>query len=1219
MFVSNLTQTTELYNIFSEMGILCTENRRIREVRDQVGTRSVSIAKLSYDDIERVGYFYPHFMLDRQDKDKLELWVGNEYINPAEVTWIETEVHLYGIMPRTYDVEKDVVTVIKNDHIFQRYSSVAEVEGDYNHIQSVDISKPPFNTLDHPDKCAFYIADGRIGIPEVHMLDSTHWEFWCPYTKSVDLYLCSNLAGTYQVMGNQGTLIDNPYNTKRYPHIVVDHDPVYPIDAKFYPCIKVDKDCIVRVYTDIAEYAPYPEISRLICYPEFMMYPDPYNCSDEYLNTLPDVNDVIVSTDNEEEILDKFSRIAAYCYRAYEKFPFFCNEQSDFLICDNSKFRNPTFHIATVHYLNGTAVRAIVTSVPFEGHRDILFYNGMVFSDYTVANIRSIGENDYVESADYGQPLYIIPVDKEHEDQYDLDKFTLIKFNAAEDTVIENIGDYVNSKNIVDLHMKLNRFYRNMIILRGTVLDQYEGDAVRVGTVEPTMKDEHLWFELLVNTVPEMFETNPEGIILDAGIDPDAVPSTVKAGAYALDLPDDNGPQSYTSLLLTYFTLAKANKEYLNLQIGPGVQDPRIGTFTEMSHGPLPENPDLNAVAIENLNLPEREGIEKYESGIGPPPDTFHSPGEIYVEKFKGTGLEDLLDGVGIIPADTFALDTISYMDDETGNVITGDEIAGYTIEQKKQIILRYITEGTDEEKEAIKILWENYLDTMDEETLNVAVYKVLLIDHIYSIAANEPANTDDDLDSPEYRYIVKEEAPEDADIGMYWVKLPEDSEPLAIQEAKMNNLKYIMSLKEPDLEEVGAVWIDIPAVTLQDYIGDIICTPLLENGYSLPEGFLISIGNGDSRATATFDFGAHGDPNSYEPEVFHEVNDQSLHTIHAGESFDESQPEDGAIWYEFLDEVSDQICYSDQQTMVMAINERLMMLQFDDTEFTAFMFDDIVLNFRGKLGLRYNSILADLINSKVIDLKNTNIFYKRLVTGDDIFYPELMRLYTGHPHVISTANIDTTDYSITYSTNIGRYHIDYNDSEVSNREREAIWRQVIDYTRRDIAFLGDRMMLFVNGRYIPRSGYTEIAPGKIQLHDFPEIIACVDFFYSKKDIYLIRAKKLAIRFWNVPDESVSIQRPDKNYDKMVPMHVCDQTYRGFYDVLLNEYILNGRLVRELRYLEEHPEETEWYVADLVRKFNAISDNGLRGMSAANSRIIIPAFGDESAVYTIQE
>src|SRR5699024_10809641 len=106
-------------------------------------------------------------------------------------------------------------------------------------------------------------------------------------------------------------------------------------------------------------------------------------------------------------------------------------------------------------------------------------------------------------------------------------------------------------------------------------------------------------------------------------------------------------------------------------------------------------------------------------------------------------------------------------------------------------------------------------------------------------------------------------------------------------QEAKMNNLKYIMSLKEPDLEEVGAVWIDIPAVTLQDYIGDIICTPLLENGYSLPEGFLISIGNGDSRATATFDFGAHGDPNSYEPEVFHEVNDQSLHTIHAGESFD--------------------------------------------------------------------------------------------------------------------------------------------------------------------------------------------------------------------------------------------------------------------------------------------------------------------------------------------
>src|SRR5699024_1475080 len=108
-------------------------------------------------------------------------------------------------------------------------------------------------------------------------------------------------------------------------------------------------------------------------------------------------------------------------------------------------------------------------------------------------------------------------------------------------------------------------------------------------------------------------------------------------------------------------------------------------------------------------------------------------------------------------------------------------------------------------------------------------------------------------------------------------------------------------------------------------------------------------------------------------------------------------------------------------------------------------MFDDIVMNFRGRLGIRYISILSDLIASHVISLKDVNIFYKRLITKKDRFDPGLRRLYTGRDHVISTADLDTTDYSVTYSTNIGRFHIDYESDDVINRERESAWRHVID------------------------------------------------------------------------------------------------------------------------------------------------------------------------------
>ena len=47
---------------------------------------------------------------------------------------------------------------------------------------------------------------------------------------------------------------------------------------------------------------------------------------------------ISTDVDSDEEILEKFKDIAPYCYRVYEKFPTFCNEQSDFLILDNTGY-----------------------------------------------------------------------------------------------------------------------------------------------------------------------------------------------------------------------------------------------------------------------------------------------------------------------------------------------------------------------------------------------------------------------------------------------------------------------------------------------------------------------------------------------------------------------------------------------------------------------------------------------------------------------------------------------------------------------------------------------------------------------------------------------------------------------------------------------------------------------------------------------------------------
>lgn len=1195
---------SELYNTLAQMGLLCTENARIQQVR-QLEDELYTDLGLSFSDIERIGYYNPHFDLPITYRGKEELWYGDTYINPEQVTWVETDFYAYGVMPEKVDTEIPV-HCFYNPCIVHRYSKVFNDDNDHYYVVLIDVNQIQYQNVRDIERAAYYISENKVQIPETEWVDEHTIKFRVVYKHNIDFFICTNVVNVVYAEANVGTYIDQPHSNMCYHKIVIDNDRSYPIDARFYPCIKVDKDCTVRVFNTSCNMVMFPDVCRLVLYPEFADIDDPYICDNEILNSLEDVDEIIDPNDSEEEILRKYAMIAKWFYRLWEKFPYSSNEQSDFVVCDNSGLRGKTFEVRKV-YLKDEATTKICSIVPFEENRDVLFYRGEMFSDYIVRPLQFTYDKRWIESPS-GEPTYLI------DPSYDSDGFTVIKFNTAEDTIIMNIGDYIDRENVARLHYKVNRFFRNLMVLRQQILDQLSDEEVRIMTTPPTARDEHLWFELLVNAIPEMFAGDAIKEINLYGLDPKNIPEDIKEGAYKLDMEPGDGPSSYTDVLMTYFKLLKAHKKYLVLQYGDGIDDPTVSVYNSMDYGKLPDDPKLNDVRIENQNAPsDSPKAEGYGYGSEKHPKT-GEPGELYGQLIGGTNwdpslgeINELLDDLirddekpveaddndmfksindavdtGIAPSEVtdprenlIALEPISFYHEQSGTEITIAQVRAMTQNEKLKIIHDYLND------EIPGAAWDKYLRSTDNDTLTLVVYRILLMHYIFNHAR--------------ISVISAEAGGTSAEI------------------ARRNNLRYIFSLWAPDDINTGDLWFDIPGLTEEDYIPDIISKCLLECGYDLPEGY-----KDERYATMVLDYGAHDKGTDGVGELFQEVTDETLHKIHYGRTppnIDDLENND--IWYEFIDSIDGRVCYSNENTMIIRVDERLISVEFDKEDITAYAFDDILMNFKGKLGIRYMSILADLINSGVIKLREVNIFYKRLITAGDFLDPGLRRLYTGHSHVITTAELDTTDYAVMYSSNIGRFQMDYSSPDMTNREREAAYRMVIDYTKRDFAFLDGRMIIFVNGKYIPRSDYREYAIGKIQLLNFHEIIATVDILYSKHDKMLMDVKRLAIPVWPIKDESTSIQRPD-TYGTMEPIHVHDQTYRGYYDVLLYEYIFSGKLMRILRYLEDHQEEAPEFILDMVRKFHAISDVDLSGMVDKDARIVIPANAtDKTVVYQI--
>jgi len=1309
---------SEFYGTLAWMGLLSTEEYRIRTTRMRDADDVYVRLDLTRKDIDRIGYLYPHVEIDPRYDSKFELWIEDRYLNPKMLEWITGTYRDYAILDQDYD-ETIPVMCYHNPNIVYRFNALSDSDETLTHTVMLDLTEAPYCNIQNIEHCAYYISENKYHIPDAVRNGNTV-TFTAPYQHDIDFFLCSNLVNVLKADAGKGIYLDQLYSNNSYHRIIIDHDPAYPIDARFYPCISVDKDCIIRVYNDRYHQLLFPEVSRLLAYPEFLDVVDPYNTDNEYLNNLAPVDELILSSDGDDVVVEKFSKIAAYCYRMWERFPHDTSEVSNFIICDNSQFGHPIFTKQTVYLMNEEK-EAIVASVPYEEYRDIIFYDGMVFSDYTIRRLKYV-DSKLIESPT-GNLSYLFDT------SLSPDKFTLIKFNTDRDTNFINIGEYINEENIARLHIKLNRFYRNLLIVRTELLDS--GDYARIATVQPNATDDYLWFELLTNTIPEMFETNPIEQINLYGLDPNKIPDDVANGAYMLEAePNEEGPNSYQDILITYFKLAKNRKEYLALQVGDGVDDPRVQELDEFSVGNPADIDKPNAIVIDDPETHPTATKRKYEEGFPEVPYTEpHSSGDLYFKnKDEGTPppgeenteideismgpqepegndnrlwidthgehlpglitgdmydsetdhititnnadaldadmgdyvlespsvtddeeitIDDLLEGLTKpdtvlgIPEGQLALEPIRGNYDpekvdakisELIQTIDADNAENTTLDLIKQmsggekldIVHRLITQDQEPEDANEGDLWIEYLTHTPAGVLNLVVYKVLLAAHVYNIKNakyGDLAIEGEGLPESINSVIVGDYPRWTKENQLFLQKHPIDAESgYALPEwyaVREHNFKCIMSYYEPDDPQNGDLWINIPAAVLGEIIKDVISSTLFEIGEKLPEGYYDDSGY-DTLATVAFDYHPHDKGTEGLGELFRERIDESLHPIHYGKVVDESKLKEDDIWYEFLDDISGIVAYSDQTSMILRINERLIMVEFDDDNITAFAFDDVFMNFRGTLGIRYLSIVADLIRSGELSLNDINIFYKRLITHEDVFDPGLQRLYTGTSFVVSTLDVEASDYAILYSSNIGRFRMDYSNPETTNRERGHAYRMCIDLTRRDFTFIYGKMLLFVNGKYIRLTDYTETAPGYLQLKDFHEIIAMVDIFYDKKDINLMSLKGCVSQYIPNQDDCVSIQRPS-GYATMEPIKLYDQTKRGFYDVLLHEYILNGKLLRILHYLDDHPEEYEDYRRELIQRFHAISDTDLWGQDDRHARIVLSGDSPTKSYYEIKE
>ena len=105
MLVKSNSRTSMLYDTISDLGLVCSEEKHIRMVREESNTDTYfHTLPLSNSDIDRVGYLNPHIETELKFKDKLEIWINGHYQHPDRTIVIEHDPFMYVVMDDQYDL-----------------------------------------------------------------------------------------------------------------------------------------------------------------------------------------------------------------------------------------------------------------------------------------------------------------------------------------------------------------------------------------------------------------------------------------------------------------------------------------------------------------------------------------------------------------------------------------------------------------------------------------------------------------------------------------------------------------------------------------------------------------------------------------------------------------------------------------------------------------------------------------------------------------------------------------------------------------------------------------------------------------------------------------------------------------------------------------------------------------------------------------------------------
>lgn len=477
----NAVTNSYLYDTLNNASLLGASQALINDARSN--KRLFEIVPMSNEDVLRVGYRNPHIRVQTDRIPYLEIWVNDDYINPESVTWVKSSsTHSYGVLPNYYDIRDsaNVCKVYYNPHIVYRYTKHFTDNTTKVFTKQFNLNDPKYSGIASLENSCFFITDNSVCGPVVDKLVDNNVSVSINYVGDIDFFICSNLKYVKDFYPGVGQFIDNVYSNKCYYNYIVNNDDQYPINAKFYPCIAIDKQASVRVYDDNYGTINNPS-SRLVLSQKYIGVADPYAIDTD--EEIPSA-DIIHPDDTDEVKFVKLSHISKDCFNVFNDNTLnwlIQNKSSDFVICDN---KDKPFKVSFTETFVDTScyVRSVF---PAEEGRDLLFCDDKLFSDYTI------------EDGKYCILMGSVPAGVSN-------RFTCIKFNIEpEGATIANITEYFDKSNLLLLHKKLNRFYQNIVAIRDSLDDVDDTTEVYVTAQAPDVIDDHLWFELLADSDPD--------------------------------------------------------------------------------------------------------------------------------------------------------------------------------------------------------------------------------------------------------------------------------------------------------------------------------------------------------------------------------------------------------------------------------------------------------------------------------------------------------------------------------------------------------------------------------------------------------------------------------------------------------------------------------------------------------------------------------------------